>query len=148
MRLTLHTDYAFRVLILATRDPKEKLLIGEVAEQLSISRNHLMKVVHQLALSGFLETMRGRSGGFRLARAAEEIKLGDIVRVTEPNLRPVDCTGCLLLPACGLPSIFRRAMIAFLSVLDDHTLADAAKGKISLETILLPVARSEALPLA
>jgi Rrf2 family nitric oxide-sensitive transcriptional repressor len=84
-----------------------------------------MKVVHQLGLAGFVATVRGKGGGFALARPAEEIRLGEVVRVTEPDLRPAECEGCLLQPACGLSPVLGEAVAAFLAVLDRYTVADA-----------------------
>ena len=85
-----------------------------------------MKVVSTLAHAGLLETVRGRSGGFRLGRAAQDITLGDIVRVTEPSLRPADCGSCVLSPGCGLTPVLSEAVEAFLDVLDERALADVA----------------------
>lgn len=130
MRLTAHTDYALRILLHAALQAKENpaalLSIAEVAAAHAISRNHAMKVVNQLANAGFLETIRGRGGGFRLGRPAGEINLGEVVRLTEPCLSPADCGNCLLSPQCGITPILRRAVGAFLAELDRHTLADVA----------------------
>lgn len=138
MRLTAHTDYALRILLhaalLAKEDAAGLLSIAEVADRHAISRNHAMKVVNQLANAGLLETVRGRGGGFRLGKPAVDIRLGDVVRLTEPCLSPADCANCLLRLTCGLTAILFRAMDAFLAELDKQTLADAA------ETSRLPMA--------
>lgn len=130
MRLTAHTDYALRILLhaaLVAKQPDAPLLsIAEVAGVHAISRNHAMKVVNQLANAGLLETIRGRGGGFRLGKPASEIRLGDVVRLTEPCLSPADCGNCLLRPHCGLTAMLRQAMDAFLGQLDKQTLEDAA----------------------
>ena len=130
MRLTARTDYAMRILLHATlaeaEDPQALLSIAEVAHAHDISRNHAMKVVNELANAGLLETVRGRGGGFRLGRPADEIRLGDIVRLTEPNLRPADCGSCVMQRHCGLISPLERAIHAFLAELDKQTLAEAA----------------------
>lgn len=130
MRLTAHTDYALRILLHAALLAEEKaddlLSIAGVAEVHEISRNHAMKVVNQLANAGLLETVRGRGGGFRLGRPAREIRLGDVVRLTEPCLSPADCANCVLRRNCGLTAILNGAMNAFLAELDGQTLADAA----------------------
>jgi Rrf2 family nitric oxide-sensitive transcriptional repressor len=126
MRLTLHTDYALRILLQAAAQPDERLSIAGVAELHGISRNHAMKVVNQLANNGLLATTRGRGGGFTLGRPADEIRLGDVVRLTEPDLNPADCGNCMLSMACGLTPILNSAVRAFLADLDKHTLADAA----------------------
>lgn len=130
MRLTAHTDYALRILlhaaITANKDAQDLLSIAEVADSHAISRNHAMKVVNLLANAGLLETVRGRGGGFRLGKPAAEIRLGDVVRLTEPGLSPADCGNCLLRAACGLTALLNGAMAAFLAELDRRTLADAA----------------------
>ncbi|MEJ2409914.1 MAG: Rrf2 family transcriptional regulator [Novosphingobium sp.] len=134
MRLTAHTDYALRILLqaalLVKREAESEagrlLSIADVAESHAISRNHAMKVVNLLANAGLLETVRGRGGGFRLGKPAEEIRLGDVVRLTEPCLSPADCANCLLRSGCGLTAMLDRAMGAFLAELDRQTLAEAA----------------------
>lgn len=130
MRLTAHTDYALRILLhaalLAERDEAALLSIAQVAEAHAISRNHAMKVVNLLANAGLLETVRGRGGGFRLGRPAATIRLGEVVRLTEPCLSPADCAHCLLRRTCGLTAMLARAMDAFLAELDGQTLAEAA----------------------
>jgi len=115
-----------RILMEAALQPDQLLSIGEVARVHAISRNHVMKVVNTLAHAGLLETIRGRGGGFRLGRAADEISLGDIVRITEPSLRPADCANCVLSPGCGLTPVLSEAVAAFLAVLDDRKLSDVA----------------------
>ncbi len=128
MRLTAHTDYALRILLHAAVEPERLFSIAQVAQAHAISRNHAMKVVNLLGNAGLLETVRGRNGGFRLGRPASEITLGEVVRLTEPNMSPADCGNCLLQGACGLTALLRKAMGAFLAELDVHTLADAAMG--------------------
>lgn len=127
MRLTAHTDFALRILMQATIEPGRLLSIAKVAADNAISRNHAMKVVNTLAQAGLLHTIRGRGGGFRLARAAETIRIGEVVRVTEPSLRPADCASCILRPACGLSAVLQDGVTAFLTKLDEHTLADVAR---------------------
>jgi len=130
LRLTAHTDYALRILLHAAltqaQDPDALLSIAEVAKAHAISRNHAMKVVNALGNAGLLETLRGRGGGFRLGRPADEIRLGDVVRLTEPNLQPADCGSCVMQRHCGLISPLDRAVHAFLAELDKQTLAQAA----------------------
>lgn len=132
MRLTRHTDYALRILIQAAgaaqERPVARLSIAAVADAHGISRNHAMKVVNQLATGGLLTTVRGRGGGFTLARPATEITVGQVVRLTEPDIRPADCDNCVLSGSCGLTSILRDAVRSFLAVLDEHSLAEAAAG--------------------
>lgn len=128
MQLTKHTDYALRVLIYLVTQPEAT--IGQMAEHYQISRNHLVKVVHALACKGFVATTRGKSGGVKLARAAELIGVGDVVRAMEPHFNVVECFNfkrahCAALPVCGLKGALNRAASEFLAVLDEYTLADA-----------------------
>lgn len=125
IRLTLHTDYALRILLQAAAAKGEKLSIAGVAEQHGISRNHAMKVVNLLANAGLLATTRGRGGGFVLARDPGAITLGEVVRLTEPDVRPADCGNCALRVGCGLTPMLGAAMQAFLDTLDRQTLAEA-----------------------
>lgn len=126
MRLTTHTDYALRILLHAALVEDGLLSIGQVAKEHAISRNHAMKVVNLLANAGLLETVRGRSGGFRLGRPAEDITLGEVVRLTEPCMTLADCENCVLRGSCGITGMLKRAMEAFLAELDGQTLARAA----------------------
>ncbi len=124
MKLTLFTDYAMRTLLYLGARPDRLCSIGEVAQAYRISQNHLMKVVNQLARSGHVESVRGRSGGIRLGRPPEEINIGAIVRETEDGFDLVDCGSCVVAPACGLTGVLQEALAAFLAVLDRYTLAD------------------------
>jgi len=136
MRLTLHTDYSLRVLIHLAVKQEARSSISEIAEAYDISRNHLMKVVHELGRGGFINTVRGRGGGFSLARPAEQISIGDVVRFSETDLMLIDCTSCVIKGACGLISILCQARNAFLDVLDRYSIADAAIDKDRLRTAL------------
>ena len=134
MRLTKYTDYAMRVLIhLASHD--ESVSIGGIAKRYGVSENHLMKVVQDLARSGFIVATRGRSGGIRLARPPAEIGVGEVIRHTEEGFDLVDCGSCIIARACGLPSVLSEATAAFLAVLDRYTLADVATRRIDLRSL-------------
>jgi len=131
MQLTLRTDFALRVLIFLTEKREGGLAtITEIADFYQISRNHLVKVVHHLASTGFIKTTRGKNGGMKLARAPELISIGDVVRHMEPNFDIVECfdttnPSCVVSPACALKSVLYQAGNEFLGVLDRFTLADA-----------------------
>ena len=132
MRLTLHTDFALRLLMLLALEPDELHTIAEVARRYSISRNHLVKVAQTLIQAGFVESVRGRSGGLKLAKKPAEIVLGAVVRATEDNFALVECFDrkrncCVVMPACGLRRPLEQAVAAFLSTLDGYTLADAVQ---------------------
>ena len=124
MRLTLHTDYAMRVLLHLGAHPEARTSIAEIAETYGVSRNHLMKVVQNLSKAGLVAAVRGRRGGLALGRPAEQITVGDVVRVTEDVFQLVDCGQCLIAGVCGLPPVLNQATRAFLAVLDGHTIAD------------------------
>jgi len=133
MQLTRYTDYAVRVLLhVGARDEEALSSIKEIAEVYDISRNHLMKVVQDLGQAGFLKTVRGRGGGLKLGRPADEITIGAIVRHTEAGFDLVDCSACLIAPACSLPKILNEAVGAFLAILDRYTLADVLSRKADL----------------
>jgi Rrf2 family nitric oxide-sensitive transcriptional repressor len=144
MRLTTHTDYALRVLIRLALQPQELVTIAEIARFYRISENHLMKVVHQLGIAGYVETVRGHGGGLRLAQSPATIVVGDVVRRTEPDLRLVECFrvpgSCVIEPACALSGLLGAALDAFLAVLDRHTLADLVRERGPLAELLNPTA--------
>lgn len=141
MQLTRHTDYALRVLIHLAVTPTGRSTIHDVANAHDLSRNHLMKVVHQLGVGGFLITSRGRNGGFALARPPEDISIGDVVRFTEPDMQMADCNSCGIRPACGLSGILATATNAFLAILDQHSLADAARDRSGLAALIATLPR-------
>ncbi|PKP94728.1 MAG: Rrf2 family transcriptional regulator [Alphaproteobacteria bacterium HGW-Alphaproteobacteria-16] len=124
MKLTLFTDYSMRVLLYLAARPDRLCSIAEVARAYGISQNHLMKVVNQLARTGYVESVRGRFGGIRLGKPAEDINVGALIRHTEDRFDLVDCGSCVIAPACGLTGVLKEALGAFLTVLDRYTLAD------------------------
>lgn len=138
MRLTRYTDYALRVLLYCGREPGKLARIPEMARAYGISQSHLMKVVSDLVGQGYLESVRGRGGGIRLARQPEEISIGKLVRHTEDDFDLVECGTCLIAPACGLSSLFDEALAAFLAVLDSYSLADALSRKGDFSYLLHP----------
>ena len=130
MQLTLFTDYALRTLVFLALQPEQHLsTITEVADRFSISRNHVVKIVHQLGMKGYIDTIRGKHGGIRLARARAEINLGDLIADMENMSCLMDCLreGCRLSPGCRFQSIMRKAMRAFMAVLAEFTLADLVR---------------------
>jgi len=141
MKLSLYSDYAMRVMIhLAAKD--EKVSIREVAHIYNISQNHLMKVVQDLAGAGFIEAIRGRNGGIRLAKPADQINLGSILRHTEKLTDLFVCEGCIIAPACGLPVVLRGATAAFVAVFDRYSLAEVAKKKSDLTALLTAISHA------
>ena len=128
MRLTVHSDYSLRVLMYLAAFPDRLATIEQIASTYGIPQNHLAKVVQTLAHHGFIETLRGRNGGIRLALPSQEITVGAVVRATEENFDLVECfrpeNTCCVTPVCSLPGALRDALEAFLHVLDEWTLAD------------------------
>ena len=136
MRLTLHTDFALRLLMLLALEPDELHTIEEVARRYRISRNHLMKVAQTLVQEGFIDSLRGRGGGLRLAKPAARINLGTVIRKTEDSLALVECfdaerNNCIVSPACGLRGPLEQALAAFFKVLDGYSLADLVANPIA-----------------
>lgn len=136
MRLTRHTDFSMRVLFYLGVNPDRAVPISEIARKYDISQNHLVKVVHHLVQGGFLTSVRGRSGGVKLARPAEDITLGEVVRYSEPDLRLIDCVGCTIASACTMPRALAEATRAFVAVLDRHNLASLVESSEGLDLIL------------
>ena len=149
MRLTVYTDYALRMLMYLALRKDQLATIAEIADSYDISRNHLMKVAHQLGVAGYVETVRGRGGGLRLAKPVESIGLGDIVRHAEPDMAIVSCfepvdAPCAIQSCCVLKRALARARDAFLDVLDGYTLGDLVQPRSRL-TSLLGIAPANAL---
>jgi len=141
MQLTLYTDYSLRVLIYLGLNPQRLATITDIAQSYGISRNHLVKVVHNLATQGFIHTSRGRRGGITLARPTAEINIGDVVRHTEVNFHLVECfdrerNTCPIAAACILKSALYEAQRAFVAVLDKYTLADVLGNRDWLSAVL------------
>lgn len=129
MQLTRFTDYSLRVLIYLGTHPDSLATVGAIAGEYDVSRHHLTRVVHQLGLRGYIETVRGKGGGFRLARTPERIRIGEVVRDMESGFELAECfrpgeVTCRLMPGCALKPVLAEAGRAFLSTLDRYTLAD------------------------
>lgn len=139
MQLTRHTDFSLRVLIyLSLNKPEELVTINEISEHFEILKNHLTKVVHHLAQKGYVETIRGKNGGMRLAKPPVEIKLGDVVRSMEMNLEIVDCSKplCPLINNCKLKHILNEAKKSFLKTLNNYTIADLNSEPETIKNLL------------
>lgn len=141
MQLTLYTDYSLRVLLYLGLNTRRIAVITDIAESYGISRNHLVKVVHNLATQGFIHTTRGRGGGLMLARLPDEINIGDVVRHTEMSFDLVECfdqvrNTCPIAAACFLKNALYEAQRAFMAVLDRYTLADVLDNSDWLRSVL------------
>ncbi|MES2163544.1 MAG: Rrf2 family transcriptional regulator [Pseudomonadota bacterium] len=129
MRLTSFTDYSLRTLLYLSAHRDRLVTIQDIADMHAISKNHLMKVVYQLGQSGWVETVRGRNGGLRLAKEPKDINIGALVRMTETDFFMAECFDratdtCPLTPNCALKHTLNDATKAFLAVLDKQTLQD------------------------
>ena len=128
MRLTNFTDFALRLLMYAAAHEDRLVTIEEVSEVYDISRAHLMKITNTLTRAGFLKAVRGRSGGLTLARPSRKIRLGSVIRATEPDFALVECFAtsnqCLITRSCRLRGILHEGLDAFNAVLDKYTLVD------------------------
>lgn len=141
MRLTVYADYALRLLMHLAVQGDELTTISASAERYGISRNHLMKVAHNLGQLGYIDTVRGRHGGLRLARSPSGINVGDVVRKMEVELTLAPCFpggsgGCLISPSCRLKGILSDAMEAFFQTLDGYTLASLVDDNPPLRKVL------------
>ena len=141
MQLTQYTDFAMRTLIALGLNPGEKLTVNEISKSYGISRNHLVKVVARLADLGYIETLRGKGGGMRLAMAPAAIRIGQLVRAMEAELGVVECLqadggGCVIAPTCRLKSLLRTATEQFIRSLDEHTMEDVLRQRAPLSRLL------------
>lgn len=167
MRLTNYSDYALRSLIYLAVRPERPLLanISDIANSYGISKSHLTKIIHQLGQLGYIESVRGKNGGIRLARAPKDINLGILIKQIEPDFDLVECfatsandkssdgrqtglpitlidettnnaRGCVISPACQLKSVFFEALTAFINVLERYTLADIINNEDELASLL------------
>lgn len=142
MHLTSFSDYTLRVLIYLALDRDRLATIPEIAAAYGVSRNHLMKVVHQLGQSGLVETVRGKGGGLRLARAPASIRIGAVVRAAEGRGPIVECLSgdevrCPIAPVCRLKRALVEAFDALYEHLDRHTLADLVDNRRALANVLV-----------
>ena len=129
MRLSEYTDYSLRVLMYCAARRSQRVTIGEIAEHHGLSKNHLMKIVNDLARQGLLATTRGRGGGLQLLPEPAQVRIGDVVRASETDFRLVECfdadtNACSLAPDCRLKHLLDEALQACLRTLDGATLAD------------------------
>jgi Rrf2 family nitric oxide-sensitive transcriptional repressor len=126
MRLTKSTSHAIRILIDCARDPERLIKVAELSKRLSITPQNVFKIVNLLARAGLIEAVRGRNGGVKLARPANAIRIGDVVRATEITHVEIEDGGTQRREGSsrGVNRILDDALEAFIEVLDQHTLAD------------------------
>lgn|SRR5690606_12687385 len=141
MRLTRQTNYAIRMLMYCAANEGELSRVPEIARSYGVSELFLFKILQPLVQHGLIETVRGRNGGVRLGRAAEEITLFDVVRVTEENFAMAECfendaTDCPLVDSCALNSALREALNAFFAVLMKYSISDMVKTRPNIRALL------------
>ncbi len=141
MRVTKQTNYAVRMLMYCAADPAELSRIPQIAKAYGVSELFLFKILKPLVKAGIIETVRGRNGGIKLGRPAEDISLFDVIRVTEDSMAMAECfendaAECPLVNSCALNSAWREALNAFLSVLATHSIADLSAARFDIGTRL------------
>ena len=139
MQLTKFTDYSLRTLTYLALIPEGELCqVNDICIAYNISKNHLIKVVQLLSNEGIIDSVRGKGGGIRLAKKAEDINIGSLVRITEKNLKPFNCSEpvCVISGSCVIPSAFSKAVDAYFSVLDTYSLKDFIGPKADLRNSL------------
>lgn len=146
MRLSLHTDYALRVLLYLGAHRGGRATMTEIARCYGISHEHLRKVIHQLGKLGYIETYRGKGGGFELKVDPGQINIGEVIAATEPRQAVIDCHSqpCLLAPSCSLQAVLGRAEQAFYETLRAYTLRDLLKSR-GMKNLLLVKSRDIAV---
>lgn len=152
MKLTSYTNFAMRTLQLAALKAPNLIRVDDVVRVHGLARPHIVKIVHELGQAGYIVTQRGRGGGFRLAKPAEEIVVGDVVRLTEGPLDLVECFNpenntCPLIGICKLSRALQEATRAFMAVLDDLTLADIASNRNDLLARITPLEEGIVAPM-
>lgn len=141
MRLTNFADYCLRTMIYVALNGERLTTIDQISEHHRINRNHVVKVVFRLSQLGYLQTLRGKGGGIRLAGDPAKINLGKLVRQAEQDFELVECfqtSGCVCViePACILKKALHKALAAFFDVLGEYTLADLLKPSRTLSHLL------------
>ena len=144
MQLTLYTDYSLRVLIYLAAHSNQNCTVSDIAQYYNISHNHLVKVVHNLSKNNLLSTSRGKGGGLRLSRPAEEIHLKEVIELTEPNFHLVECFNsegrmCSVEPVCKLKGILYTAIDRFFEHLDQYTIADLIAKEDTIDFVDPPI---------
>jgi len=142
MKLTQYTDLSLRLLMYLTMRQGEIVTIQEVSVRFAVSKNHMVKISHQLTKSGLIESTRGRNGGVRLARNPDTINVEQALMATEDNFDLVECFGennnCVITDVCKLNGLLDRALEAFFKELRQVSLTDLVKRKKQIEQALHP----------
>ncbi len=131
MRLTQFSDYSLRLLLYLAERPGEICTIGEIAEWYGVSKPHLVKVAHNLVRLDYVHSIQGKGGGLRLAKPPGQIRIADLVQITEPDFHAVECfdkknNTCRITRTCKLKHVLHDATKAFLTTLEGYTLESIA----------------------
>lgn len=150
MRLTTFSDYSMRVMMYLGLQHGQLVTIADIAQAYDISENHLTKVVHHLAVRGYVETVRGKGGGLRMTREPSTVNLGELVRYTEGDGGLLPCLdhegSCCIQTSCRLMGILQEAHAALFAVLDKYTMADLLHPEQTLVQVLMPSVHQEHVP--
>jgi Rrf2 family nitric oxide-sensitive transcriptional repressor len=146
MKLTQYSDLGLRLMMYLAHRYGESVTIQEASDRFGVSKNHMVKISHQLTNSGLIESTRGRNGGVRLAGPPCSINVEQVLRATEDNFDLVECFNasqnhCVLSNVCKLSGVLDSALEAFFSVLRQSTLGDLIKNSKAIEKSLLPLPR-------
>lgn len=141
MKLTKQTDYAFRILMFCAAGGDRLSRVADISRAYGASEPFLFKILQRLVDGGVVETVRGRSGGIKLAKPATEITLAEVVRLTEDSFSLAECfepeeTDCPLVANCRLTSALQEALQAFFDVLEKYTVDDLAKPSAAVISLL------------
>ena len=141
MRLTRQTNYAVRILMYCAANKGKMSQVSDIAEAYGLSKVFLFKILQPLTKAGLVLSVRGRNGGIKLGKAPQDIRLSDVVRVTEDNFEMAECFSeeggdCPLVDACELNSALRKALNAFFEVLDGYTIQDLAVNRFKIHELL------------
>ncbi|MDJ0613704.1 MAG: iron-responsive transcriptional regulator RirA [Rhizobiaceae bacterium] len=141
MRLTKQTNYAIRIMMYCAANKENLSQIPEIAKAYGLSELFLFKILKPLTKNGLVESIRGRNGGIKLSRDASDIRLSEVVRVTEDNFNMAECfseegADCPLVDSCELNSALREALAAFFNVLDKYTIEDLAVNRYRIDKLL------------
>ncbi|MDX8394626.1 MAG: Rrf2 family transcriptional regulator [Mariprofundales bacterium] len=134
MQLTSYTDYSLRALLYLGTHKDRLSTVTEISDYYGVSRHHMVKIIHNLAVLGYIKTIRGKSGGVRLEREPSDINIAEVVRHTEPHMNLQECFSkttntCQLIDNCKLKGVLYKARAAFMATLEANTLADMLQDK-------------------
>lgn len=150
MKLTSQTSYAIRMLMYC-HSKGELATVKEVAKFYGLPERFLFKILLSLNAAGYMETLRGRNGGIRLARPADQIRLGDVIRDIEENFELAECfqaegSDCPLVTSCGMNEALNRALAGFFDILNEYTIADLARNNHNIN-VLMQLNKAKSVPL-